>query len=211
VSATGRSSDRPELDFARTPAWAVRAILPFLGEPLCTIDLGCGDGAIGTVLREAWGESVHIHGVELDDTRAKTARSLVSSVKVSFDPCRTYDDVTCADATTFTESSDDDLVIANPPFVLAAEFFAAAVKIVRPGGLIAFLLRGTWMVPATRTGIPLPDLRFLRRRPSFRKSAKGNSSDSTDYAWHLWRVGVPFEGGRWSVLECEPARAKRVK
>jgi len=209
MSAANRSNDRPDLDFARTPPFAVRAILPFLGEPLCTLDLGCGDGAIGAVLREAWGESVTINGIEIDAARAKAAQSLVVSVKPSFDPCTVYDTVECDDALKPCGRDDYDLAIANPPFSLAAEFFASALKLVRPGGLIVFLLRASWMIPASRAGIPLPDLRFLRRRPSFRKSAKGNSSDASDYAWTVWRVGVPDHGGRWSVLECEPARAKR--
>lgn len=200
MTATNRSGDRPALDFARTPGWVTRAILPHLGEPSAVLDLGCGDGAIGVELRAAWGSSrLHMIGIEIDAARADVARS--SGV---------YDATITRDALTTRVSECEDLVIANPPFSLAAEFYRVAVESVRRGGLIAFLLRATWMVPAARAGIPLPDLHLLRRRPSFRTSAKGSSTDSSEYAWHLWRAGDPMHGGHWSVLECEPpARGRR--
>jgi hypothetical protein len=105
----------------------------------------------------------------------------------------------------------NDLVIANPPFAHAASFLATAVGLVRNGGLVAFLLRATWLAPATRAHVPTPDLLMLRRRPSFKRSARGNSTDSADYAWHLWRVGDPMHGGRFAVLDCEPARKAKAK
>lgn len=205
MSAANRGEARDPLDFAVTPAWAVRAILPHLGEPRTAIDLACGDGAIGKVLREAWGESLQLHGIELDRARATTARDLIVSVKPSFDPCRVYDEVYRSDALECA-ADDQDLVIANPPFERAADFLRIALGLVRPGGHVAFLLRAGWVIPKTRAHVPPCDLFFLRRRPSFKKSAKGNSTDASDYAWHVWGLGL---GGRWSVLECEPARGTK--
>lgn len=204
MSATNRGEERDPLDFARTPAWAVRAVLPYLGRPLNISDLGCGDGAIGIALRSAWGAGVSIVGFEAHEGRADEA--MASSG---------YDDVDSEDilADSFDPRSVDgaELVISNPPFDHAREFLDVAIKMVRPGGLIAFLLRATWVVPTVRAGLTKPDLLFLRRRPSFKKSAKGNSTDSSDYAWHLWRVGDPMHGGRWDILECEPARKAKAK
>lgn len=203
MSSTNRGEERDPLDFAKTPAWAVRALLPHLGRPLNITDLGCGDGAIGITLREAWGPGQSINGFDADEGRADAAQASGA-----------YDDALHLDILAADFDPDDhcgaELVISNPPFANAASFLRVAVAMVRPGGLVAFLLRATWVVPATRAHIPQPDLLFLRRRPSFKKSAKGNSTDSADYAWHLWRVGDPMHGGRWAVLDCEPARkAKR--
>lgn len=200
MSATNRGEARDPLDFARTPGWAVRALLPHLGRPLNISDLGCGDGAIGRELRAAWGDGVSIVGFEADEGRSDSAYATTA-----------YDEthhVDLLDSSAFDPADWDgaELVIANPPFSRAVEFLDIATKMVRRGGLIAFLLRASWIVPPTRASIPKPDLLFLRRRPSFKKSAKGSSTDSADYAWHLWRPGDPFAGGRWAALECEPGR-----
>lgn len=61
------------VDYHRTPSFAVRAVLPHLGEPRRVLDLGCGDGAIGTELRKAWPEA-DIIGIEASAPLAKAAR-----------------------------------------------------------------------------------------------------------------------------------------
>lgn len=205
MSATNRTKEkRDPLDFNRTPAWAVRAALPYFGRPLNITDLGCGDGAIGAALREVWGTGVSIVGFDAHEGRADEA-----------DRGGDYDEAWHADilGADFDPSSVDgsDLVISNPPFARAIDFLDVALKMARPGGLVAFLLRATWVVPAPRADIPKPDLLFLRRRPSFKTSAKGSKTDSCEYAWHTWRVGDPMHGGRWAVLDCEPARKPKVK
>jgi SAM-dependent methyltransferase len=211
------------LEFARTPGWAVRALFPIVGRPKAVADLGCGDGAIGAEFRKHLGYGAIIAGVEIDPARAASAQALQVHDGERWTPV--YDAKTVRVGDVVEGYSPPlihgyfDLVVSNPPFSLAAEFLQEAARVVRPGGLIAFLLRANWLVPAVRSevrnGLFSPtyghlkaDLHFLERRPSFRKSTKGNSTDSADYAWHVWGLG---RGGRYSVLQCEPAERRRAK
>lgn len=163
------------MDFYRTPGWAVRALLPVLGEPESVIDLGCGDGAIGFELRTAWRSKPAIVGVELDPGRAavaEAARLGPDSVTGHW----VYDSVEKFDIVQWqgAEWRGDryDLVIANPPFTLATTFADVAHLAVRPGGRIAFLLAIDWASSRERKAwhrAHPSDIHVLERRPSFGK------------------------------------------
>jgi SAM-dependent methyltransferase len=192
--------ERDRLDFNRTPAWVVQLLVPHLGAPRTVLDVGCGDGAIGKVLRQAW-PRVQLHGIEAHPGRAAE----------------------CSGTYTVTEIGDwlgalynvgyprwADLIISNPPFGLAAlPFLKRAVERVAPGGTVAFLLPTHWdHDPDVESAfarqryldsLRLPDGRegYARfpivgggpnpARPSFKKG--GTASDR--YAWFMF-------GERWA-------------
>lgn len=183
-------------EWYRTPEACVDAILPHLGRPRSILDLGCGDGAIGQALRVRLGDAPLIVGVEIDATRATAARALEGPGSA-----RAYDHVELKDLLATPAPKEDvgaDLVISNPPFSLAEPFARRAFALVRPGGVVAFILRLGWLASQSRVAFhrEFPcDVFVLPKRPSFTGNGK---SDSADYAWLCWGIG---RGGRWSVLE----------
>lgn len=191
---------RDPLDFNRTPAWVVQLLVPHLGAPRTVLDVGCGDGAIGRVLRQAW-PRVQLHGIELHPARAKECSGVYVVTEIGDWLGSLYD---------VGYPRWADLVISNPPFGLAAlAFLQRAVERVAPGGTVAFLLpthwdhdpdvdsafaRQRWLdslrLPDGREGYaklavvgggPYP------ARPSFKKG--GTASDR--YAWFMF-------GERWA-------------
>jgi SAM-dependent methyltransferase len=192
---------RDPLDFNRTPAWCVELLIPELGQPRTILDAGCGDGAIGKTLRQAFPKA-DINGVELDGDRFMSARE-----------SRTYDAVGNIDWLETTRwENHHDLIISNPPFGLAAlDFLRCALARVRPGGTVAFLLPTHWdHDPDAKTefarqrfldSIRLPDgregyakLAIVGGGPNpCRPAFRGGSSTATDrYAWFMF--GEPWAG-----------------
>jgi SAM-dependent methyltransferase len=128
---------RDVLDFNRTPAWCTELLVTELKrrgiEPKTILDAGCGDGAIGKVLRQAWPKA-DLFGVEIDRTRKKAAQLAIP-----------YSYTLCADWLGDMNLVTPDLIISNPPFGLAAlDFLVCALRRVRPGGTVAFLLPTHW-------------------------------------------------------------------
>ena len=134
------------LDFFETPAECVQDLVAYLPElrhtplpPGCddamsralVLDAGCGTGAIGVGLVEAFGaRAPAVIGVELDEARACEAESRGLQVLR-------------ADFTTLDPADLEDVthVVGNPPFNDAAEFIRAGLRAVGEGGLVAYLLR----------------------------------------------------------------------
>lgn len=89
-----------------------------------------------------------------------------------------------------------DLVIANPPFSLALEFFEHSLHCLRDGGHIFFLLRLGFLASKRRHerlwSVHPPEWVYvLVRRPSFTKGG----TDVQEYAWYHWCKG-----------DCNPGR-----
>lgn len=133
------ATSRDPLDFNRTPAWVAELLIPELGQPATILDAGCGDGAIGKVLRQAF-TTARIWGVELNIQRAALAdQSRIYNKVGGFDWCADLEEWRHPDNAPF------DLIISNPPFGLAAlDFLRCALARVRPGGTVAFLLPTHW-------------------------------------------------------------------
>ena len=150
--------DRDELDFNRTPAWCVELLIPHLGQPRTILDAGCGDGAIGKVLRRAFPKVVLL-GIELHPGRAKWARENDYDV-VQWDSFTN---------TMFSFGNNADLIISNPPFGLAAlDFLRCAIARVRPGGTVAFLLPTHWDHDCDAScGDPLPAPKKSKPAPRY--------------------------------------------
>ena len=195
------TTDRDPLDFNRTPAWVTELLIPQLGQPQTILDAGCGDGAIGKVLRQAFPKA-DINGVEKDDGRLRAARE-----------SKAYNAVAPIDWLETTRwENHHDLIISNPPFGLPAlDFLRCAIARVCPGGTVAFLLPTHWdHDPDAKTefarqrfldSIRLPDgregytkLAIVGGGPNpCRPSFRGGSNTATDrYAWFMF--GKPWAG-----------------
>lgn len=193
------ATERDPLDFNRTPAWCVELLLPHLGKPRTVLDVGCGDGAIGKVLRRAWPDT-RMLGIEYDVRRSGIAFN-----------SEVYTEVLMGDWLDTTSRAyayfghKPDLIISNPPFGLPAlRFLELALKRVAPSGTVAFLLPTHWdHDPDVESGfarqrfldsLRLPDGREgycklaivgggpYPARPSFKKG--GTASDR--YAWFMF-------------------------
>lgn len=185
-------------DFYATPSWVTRAILPYLPLAGSVLEPCAGDGAIVRELIAGGVNGDCIDAIELDPARAKEIPSAV--------------DVVVGDA--LSEEGDalwdapHGLVIMNPPFTLAQRFVETALAAQRPHrGTTAALLRLAFLEGQGRADFHAAypsDVYVLPRRPSFysRPEGRKGSTDSSAYAWFVWSPGG---GGRWRVLDCEPA------
>jgi SAM-dependent methyltransferase len=191
---------RAKGDFYETPAWCVEEILPFL--PLegagLVLDAGAGTGAISAAIAAKF-PNLEILGVEKNPELVAQARArgLYSAEFHEGD---------------FERDTFDapDVIVMNPPYSRALEFFQRALAVVKRGGTVAVLLRAAFASGKGRREFhakhPL-DLHFLARRPSF----TGGGTDATEYAWF---VSGPGRGGRWFVLPCHrpvKGKAKRAR
>jgi SAM-dependent methyltransferase len=180
VSATGRGAERADLDFYRTPQWCVDAIVPHLPKGGIVLEPGCGDGAILEALLD---HGFKLMGVELDPARAAKARCITPAIWEG-DYLALDDEPMC------------HLVIGNPPYSLAEEFVRKSLRMVRPDGVVAMLLRLNWLEGKKRAPFHREhpaEVCILSRRPSF----TGGGTDATAYAWFLWGTGRP---GTWRLL-----------
>jgi hypothetical protein len=174
--ANGELTKRSDLDWYKTPAYAVDAILPHLREPLAWVDPGCGDGAIAERVIRKWSRSMGT-GVELDQERLSVARLL---------PIPVYDGDFLRRGAQW--EGPVDLVIGNPPFKMALEFAERGLELVGSKGEVCLLLRAGFL--EAKYGSPRdlflekyrPDVYVLAKRPRF--TAEGG--DSATYIWAVW-------------------------
>lgn len=174
---------RRELDFYPTPAWATELALDrledlrWLRRGDTVIDPACGDGAILEVCRE---RGMHTLGAELDPGRAAATRAK---------------GLRCVDGCGLEVlRAGWSAVVMNPPYSHSSEFVRAALEARPARGLVAALLRLTWLEPVRSRADLLaqrPDVWPLPRRPRF----VDGRNDNVTSAWFVW----PGEG-RWSVL-----------
>lgn len=103
--------------------------------------------------------------------------------------------------------SDYDLAFSNPPFLTAREFVDAGLQRLRAGGYLVYLLRTAFIESEKRKSwwrSHMPEeIVFISNRPSFYKSEKGSSSDSSSYAWFIWRntrAALTAPSSSWRLL-----------
>lgn len=186
--------DRPAYDQYKTEPNLVRAAYqaywPELADcqPNRILDPGAGEGVWGSVAREAWPES-NITGVELQSLPHPPAYD-------AWRPGQDYRDW----AATFLSVTNlkYDLVVGNPPYRHAEEFIQRSWQLLKPGGIILFLLRLSFQSGVRRCeefwpAYPLSDVGIVVRRPSF----YGNSTNATDYGIFMWRKGQGYPSGGW--------------
>lgn len=82
-----------------------------------------------------------------------------------------------------------DLVVGNPPYRQAEDHVRAALDVLRPGGVLAFLLRLAMLESKQRIPLwrdwPADKIYVLSERPSF----TGGKTDQTAYGFFVWRRG----------------------
>ena len=85
-----------------------------------------------------------------------------------------------------------DLVLGNPPYSLAEPFVRRSLELVKVGGLVAFLLRLSFLESRKRLPLwsehRLDRVHVLAERPSFTEDGR---SDSAAYALFVWRRMAP--------------------
>jgi SAM-dependent methyltransferase len=198
-NASGRHVD----DFYITPPEVTRALCDEFKlrgiVPKTILDVGCGDGAIGLVLRHAF-HRASIHGVEVNDIRANRAGEMLMGMGSG---TFAYDVVWNSAFETFPENHTSDLIISNPPFRHALTFLKLALRRVRSGGHVAFLLISQWdqeTVHDDERGRFLDSLRLPDGSEGYGKLRwKGRidfrGDGRTDRVSHEWVIiGPGFEG-----------------
>jgi len=185
MSSTNRGRGRNTLDQYETPWEAVAPLLPHLPRSRFVLDPCCGTGAM--VVRAAQALGALPLGIEVDGTRPFVDG--MTTVQVA-------DALTVSWAHGIT-SAPCDLILTNPPYVLAVEFVLRGIREAARGTTVAMLLRLAFLASQARHALHAQhpaDVFVLSKRPSFLASG---ASDSADYAWFVWGPG---RGGRWRVL-----------
>ncbi len=212
MSSTGRTEGlRSANDSYMTPGWTVDRLLEsehadgftFLregGKPAYWLDPCAGSGQIiqaTTAHSERWGGGLHNvrwHSCEIEAHHEEALKRLCSTVVIGdflhVVPAR-Y-----------------DVVLTNPPYMLAEEFVRACVPIAER---VAMLLRVNWAAAQRELLHEYPaDMLILPDRPSFALNKHGKvGSDSTEYAWFVWRPEATARGyGIVDVLADTPVEVR---
>jgi SAM-dependent methyltransferase len=98
----------------------------------------------------------------------------------------------CGDFLAQTDPEGFDLVLGNPPFCDAQAHVEHARRMLRSGGIVAFLLRLSFLGSADRKELCAGPGRYVAQivpRPSF---TSDGATDSSEYALFMWRPGVEF-------------------
>lgn len=171
-------------DFYPTPIWVVDIIKPHLPRARKVLDPAAGTGELLSAIG-----AEHGIAIELDEARGqKCARG------------RFCDELHTGDALAFVKWPDADLLISNPPFILARQFIERAIqwRAQDPRRTVAILARLTILESAERRDLHQQhpsDVYVLSTRPKFRGDTNG--TDSVTACWLVWSPGG---GGRWRVL-----------
>ncbi len=88
---------------------------------------------------------------------------------------------------------DYDMIITNPPFVLAKEIILKALQDVKPGGLVIMLLRLNFYGSAERRPFFNDNMPIASFVHSKRISFCNGPSDSIEYQHAIWQKGVVNE------------------
>lgn len=190
-------------DFYPTETKHIRAVLRLIPtgfHPHWILDPGAGDGAFGKVARERW-QDANIVGIEYRWVARPTSYDYWM-IRTSFllrDPQALPKD-----------EAYFDLIIGNPPYgkdgdlkddLAAEKFVRRSLELLRPGGLLAFLLPLTWLGGQERANGLFEQFCPKRVsvapvRPSFTGDGK---TDATEYMACLWQKGWrgKFFAGSW--------------
>jgi hypothetical protein len=194
MSATNRGSARNARDHYPTPPWLTEAILPLIKEqlvasgqwPPIVYEPACGDDlAIVKVLQEQWPEAT----VEYSDLIPMHGG--VDFLKAPPEPLF-------------------NLIITNPPFKLAREFYdRSRLWLVDPtAGFTSLLLRVNFLGGKGRAKWlrkETPHMGVTPKRPVMGVNKHGKpGTDATEYAWLTWPGWNPLI----SILETEDIKGR---
>ena len=190
MSSTNRNGEaRIQNDAYYTPDALARACVRSLScaDPNTVVEPSVGGGAFARAIRERWPNTCLI-GYDLD--KAVHGAALC-------------DDFYWTSWTTLAPTRTADVIVGNPPYSDAEEHVETALRRVKPGGMVGMLLRLSFASGKRRMAFwqkYYPDLysvHVLAERPSF----TGGATDSCDYGWFVWCVGmqnVPTFHPGWS-------------
>lgn len=199
MSSTKRGGKRSEADWYSTPPWCIERLLEKVDLPGGVwLDPGAGDGALIKTVNSVRLD-VKWHAVEIrSECRDALVRTgAVTMIADFLDP-------------TSQEFGPEpvDVVITNPPYALAEEFIARALKIARKR--VVMLLRLNYLGSEKRHQFMqefVPDIHVLPNRPQYSLNKEGKpGSDSIEYAWFDWDVTSPRPRtrGELQVLNLTP-------
>jgi hypothetical protein len=186
MSSTGRIKDRQPDDFYATPDWCTDAILPELDLSGCILEPAAGEGAIALRLLNGGVLPEQIALNEIDSERAKVCAA------------RTGIGTTVSDFFALSYTGAYDLIITNPPFMLAQEFVEHARQLVGPYGEVAMLLRLNFLSSLGRIDFWRENpahVHVLPQRPSFCKISRDVYRCA--HCKRSWKV--PHEAGPFAV------------
>ena len=178
-------ANRQPLDFYPTQPSLARVVckLPELQQYVLSQDIildpGAGTGVWGNACKGIFPEA-SIVGVEINHDL-----EIVAS----------YDDWHTADYINSDLGLSVDLVIGNPPYKFTEEFVNKSLTYLKEGGIIAFLLRLSFLESKKRylsmynAGLNPEKVYCLVQRPNFREYLGLKGSDSDAYGIYIWRKG----------------------
>lgn len=218
MSATNRQrAARDRFDFNITPRTLCAAVCTRL--PIDThariLEPSAGTGAWVSALR-AGRPAAHIEAIETQ-ARLRPALRDAGADRVwtaDFTKWRNRDPAGMGVRLSEEDRPLFDWIVGNPPYAkpsgrvsqrtgkpimteCVGEHVDRAMRLLRPGGHLAFLLRVAWFAPPSRDALlakyPVKHLLLLSHRPSFR----GGKTDATEYAIFLWERG--WRGGSTTI------------
>lgn len=206
-------AQRSERDLYATPQWCVDIIAKricktvVLPDPFSVVDLGAGDGRIGSTVYDSMSDGRFI---EPDLVMVDIQRPTL--MVMAMNPARArwivddYRQMALADVMSF---SCPVLAVSNPPFSIVDEFVMRTVDTMKIFPSIPhvaiFLLRINWLGSERRAAWidanPPSRMTILAPRPSFCTretimedgTVKKSSNDACEYAW-VWWENLRFPG-----------------
>jgi len=180
MSSTNRGVERELDDVYRTPEWLTKEILPTVVCPLSErhaydiLDPGCGNGRIGTLALEYARTITKRATLDLTDITDQGCGARIGNF-LEMDFARKY-----------------DLIIGNPPYVLAQEFVDTARPLLRGKySKLVLMLRINFLGSQKRAAWHrkwMPSIYVTPKRPRFNE---GKRTDSCEYAWIVWDNNRP--------------------
>jgi SAM-dependent methyltransferase len=164
---------------------------PSLHSPRRILEPSSGGGAFLGSIREQWPKA-HVTAVDIRKTCQPKDRSIEwhHSDFLDFEPSEPF-----------------DLILTNPPYVLADAFRGHALKLLKPGGMVAFLLGVNFLDGQERAKTVWSDtsgayLAPIAPRPDF----TGDGGAGTGYALFAWVKDIEEQGelDRAIVWERDP-------
>jgi hypothetical protein len=184
VSRAKAAAERNALDFYATPQGLADAICRHLATQkrwTCIVEPSAGHGPFVRAAREAWA-TAEIVALDVSPER------LPDLSEAGADAVLVSDWLAIA----ALPSEARVLVLGNPPYRDAEEHIRHALRLMRPGDALAFLLRLNLLGSRGRLPLwnetPLLEVAPVVPRPSF----TGGGSDATEYALFVWEKG--YEG-----------------
>lgn len=188
---------RLKADSYMTPQPLAKAIVRFLeekhlefpkGSPTKIIEPSAGEGVFVREAKAAWPTS-HVTAYEIREECSKGCEAAGADFFFLGD----------WGGSVFSQTGPVDLILGNPPFSAAQDHVETALERLVDGGLLAFLLRLSFLGSQHRakTLWDKPGLRFLvpvPERPDFMNSGQG---DNSEYALYVWKKGYQ---GRAEIL-----------